>query len=320
MKYLFCIFTVLLFNSCYREIDLDRYREAEGENLLTLNSIINPDSTVSVSATRTFFYTDMHSERAFVPDLDIELHVNSVFAEMMRFNPGTGLYESATRPATGDEIRLQTAYKDATVKAVDVIPKKVTIESITAEQRGPMHIYTGDDYLLTYRITFTDNPDEENFYFLQYDVANWITDASFGVRDFTYEFVFQQLARQVNATLPGWEPYSSNGLPFSDRGIEGRTHTLAVREIQQGDRFLGFQEMNRVFKLYAISKPYYDYLVSIFSSSADDGGIRGGVIDLGVTEPIKVYSNIEGGVGILGSYVVEPVTVDVFTLLGRGAE
>ncbi|MDR2232508.1 MAG: DUF4249 domain-containing protein [Tannerella sp.] len=318
MKYLYFLFFVLLFHSCYSDIDLDRYREAEGENMLTLNSIINPDSTVSVSATRMFFYSDVHNEHIFVPDLDMELYVNSVFAEKMRFNPETGLYESATRPATGDEIRLQTTFMGATVKAVDVIPEKVTIESIAAELQGPIHIYVDDNYVLTYRITFSDRPDDENFYFLQYDDADIIHGA--GERDFTYEFVFQQLARQINATLPGWEPYSSYGLPFSDSGIEGKTYTLTIREIQQGDGFMSFQKMNRIFKLYAISKPYYNYLVSIYSSSSDDGGIHGGVIDLGFAEPIKVYSNIEGGVGILCSYVVEPVVVDVFSLMGKGAK
>ena len=316
MKYLYFLFLVLLFNSCARDIDLDKYREAEGENLLTVNSIINPDSTVSVSATRMFFFSDIHNERTVVPDLDIMLYVNSQFTEKMRFNSETKLYESTTRPAIGDEISLQTTFKDVTVKASDIIPKKVTIELITAERQGPMHIYVDDNYVHTYRITFSDNPDEENFYFLQYDVPEW-NGGDIGERDFTYEFVFQQLARQVNATLPGWEPYSPYGLPFSDRGIEGKTHTLVVREIRQGASYLA---RNRQFKLYAISKPYYNYLVSILCNRSDDGGIHGGVIDIGFAEPIKVYSNIEGGTGILGSYVVEPVTVDIFSLPGMFPE
>ena len=317
MKYLYFIFLALLFHSCYRDIDLDKYREAEGENLLTVNSIINPDSTVSVSATRMYFFSDIHNERTIVPDLNIELYVNSEFREMMRFNAETKLYESASRPAIGDKISLQTTFKDVKVEATDVIPKSVMIESIAAERQGPMSIYTSSDYLFTYRITFSDNPDEENYYFLQYDAVDWRYDVFMGERGFTYEFVFQQLAQQVNGTLPGWEPYSPYGLPFSDRGIEGQTHTLVVREIIQGSGYLPtYTQMNREFKLYAISKSYYNYLVSFLSSRSDDGGIHGGLIDLGISDPIKVYSNIEGGAGILGSYVVVPKIVDIFSFTG----
>lgn len=56
MKYSYFICLVLLLNSCYRDIDLNKYREAEGETLLTVNSIINPDSTVAVSATQMYFF------------------------------------------------------------------------------------------------------------------------------------------------------------------------------------------------------------------------------------------------------------------------
>ena len=40
------------------------------------------------------------------------------------------------------------------------------------------------------------------------------------------------------------------------------------------------------------------------------------MIDIGVEDPINVYSNIEGGVGILGSYVVVSKIVDIFSLTG----
>lgn len=319
MKYVYFIIIALLFNSCYRDIDLNKHREMEGENLLTINSIINPDSTVAVAATRMFFFSDVHNERVVVSDLDIELHINSEFIEKMRFNAQRKLYESVSRPAMGDVVSLQTTFNNTKVQTADIIPESVAIESINAERQGPMHIYSGNDYLLTYRITFSDNPDEENFYFLQYDVVDKRYDVDMGERDFTSEFVFQQLAKQVNGTLPGWEPYSFYGLPFSDRGINGKTHTLAVKEKIQGEfsNLTAQKQMNREFKLYAISKPYYNYLVSLLCNRSDDGGIHGGMIDIGVADPIKVYSNIDGGIGILGSYAVEPKVIDIFSFTGK---
>lgn len=38
----------MLLISCYHEVDMDSYRDEDGENLLTLNSLVTPDSTVQV--------------------------------------------------------------------------------------------------------------------------------------------------------------------------------------------------------------------------------------------------------------------------------
>ncbi|MCH5347672.1 MAG: hypothetical protein J1E63_11205 [Muribaculaceae bacterium] len=58
------------------------------------------------------------------------------------------------------------------------------------------------------------------------------------------------------------------------------------------------------------------YLLSRLYNGNIDGGLHGGMIDLGVTEPIKLYSNIDGGIGILGSYSLDAVELDAIKILG----
>lgn len=41
------------------------------------------------------------------------------------------------------------------------------------------------------------------------------------------------------------------------------------------------------------------------------------MIDMGVTEPMKYYSNIQGGVGILGGYSLDETEVDVIRIIGK---
>lgn len=320
MKHLsyFIIPVALAFlSSCYHEVDLDNYRDEESANLLTLNSIVNPDSTVSASATRTYFFSDKHNSRQTVEGLDMELWLNDEQKAEMRFNPATSLYESSVRPKEGDKVEIRTAFKGKAVTSSGIVPRKVGIESIDVERQGPMTIYYSNDYLFTYRIKFTDAPGEEKYYFLQYDAADRRTDLTMGERDFTYEFVFRQLAKQVNANIPGWTPYSPNGLPFSDRGIDGTTHTLVVKEIVQ-DPAISIQskQMHRKFLLYSISKDYYDYLVSIICNDSGEGGIHSGMIDLGIADPIRIHSNIAGGTGILGCYSLDTKEVDIFATTG----
>lgn len=323
MKPLYILLATLCLASCYDEIDLDDYREEEGKNLLTLNSIVNPDSTVSVVATRTYFFSDIHNSPSYVSDLDMQLEVNGAQREKMIFNKERNLYESTVRPQEGDEVSIRALYNEQEVVCSDKMPRKVPIGSIRVERQGPMHIYWNNDYIFTYRIAFTDVPGTDNYYFLQYDAPATYEDrvdgVTMGERDFTYEFVFQQLADQINATIPGWEPYSPHGLPFSDRGIDGRTHTLVVKEIVQdspGSSLSRRKRMNRKFQLYSISKAYYNYLVSILCNNSDDGGIHGGMIDLGISDPVQIYSNINGGTGILGSYVLDEKVVDILKTVG----
>ena len=307
-----------LLTGCYQDIDLDKYKEQDGEHLLTINSIVNPDSIVAASATRTFFYSDTHGGKDYVKDLKLTLYVNGVEKGLMKYNSLNNLYESSYRPNENDIINLRTEYLGQVVECSDTIPSKVKIESIEIERQGPMHIYFDNDYIITYKITLSDPIGKDNYYFLRYDDVLSGKNLSMGERDYTYEFVFQQLANHINAVVPGWEPYSSSGLPFSDYGIDGTIHTLIVKEIVSSHLPLsGWSEMKRKIKLYSISKSYYLYLISRLYNTTENSGLHGGMIDMGVTEPMKYYSNIQGGVGILGGYSLDETEIDVIQIIGR---
>lgn len=128
------LFVMLMLTSCYHEVTLDNYRGEDGENLLTLNSLINPESSMSVSATRTYFFSDVHNERSYVKDLNLELWLNNAFTEKMIYNSQTNLYESNIKPAIGDLVSLRTTYLNKEVICSDKVPKGVRIESVTVDR------------------------------------------------------------------------------------------------------------------------------------------------------------------------------------------
>lgn len=314
---------LILMSSCYQDIDLNKYRAQNGGDLLTINSIINPDSTIAVAATKTYFFSDVHNERTFVKDLLIDMYINGERKGSLTFNSDTQFYTRDVKPAEHDEVTLKTQYGDSLVNCTDVIPPKVKIEDVTVSRQGPMSIYTDNDYIFIYNITFTDSVDADNYYFLQYDTEKLTQGVHMGERVFSNEYVFQQLARQINANIPGWEPYSPDGLPFSDYGINGQTHTLVVKEIVQGGNGIDltrYKKMIRTFKLYSISKNYYDYLLSLIYNDSTADGLHAGMIDIGVTEPIKYFSNINGGLGIFAAYSLDEVTIDVMSITGVFAQ
>lgn len=311
----------LLLSSCYSEIDLDSEKDSEGRDLLVLNIIANPDSVVRAYATDTYFFSDVHSGHKFILDLNMSLVVNGTSKGEMTFDERKKAYCSDFIPNEGDTLSVSTTYMGQDVSASDIVPRKVAIEALDAERQGPTQYYWSNDYIFTYHITFTDPANERNYYFLKYD--GW-GDGIYGFmeeRNYEYEFVFQQLARQVQTSRPGWKPYSPLGLPFSDDGIDGKTHTLNVKEIVQGGTITYFQYwtcMHRKFWLYSISESYYNYLVSLLVNDTYEESISGGMIDIGLIEPGKVFSNIQGnGVGIMGSYVMDVTEADILDIVGH---
>ncbi len=317
---LLCTIMPVLTTGCYQDIDLNRYKGQNGERLLTINSIVNPDSTIAVAATKTYFFSDIHNSRDYVKDLDIELLINGERRGILTFDEKTNMYKSKITPKVGEVVELNTVYGDSVIKCRDIIPETVGIESVKVSRRGPVAVYTDRDYIFIYEITFSDPVNEDNYYFLHYDTSDFRKGVPMGERDYSYEYVFQQLANRINANIPGWEPYSPYGLPFTDYGIEGKTHTLIVREIVQGANgrdLTKYTQMNRKFKLFSISKDYYQYLLSVLYNSTDSEGLHGGMIDLGISEPIKYFSNINGGVGIFAAYSLDETDVDVMSIVGR---
>ena len=74
--------------------------------------------------------------------------------------------------------------------------------------------------------------------------------------------------------------------------------------------------MQRQFRLYSISKDYYDYLVSIICADTSSEGIPAGMIDIGIAEPSAIHNNIDGGVGIFGAYSMSSIKTDIFKQTG----
>ncbi len=313
------IFVASVMTGCYEEIDLDKYRQEEGADLLTLNTILAGDSTIKVVATKTYFFSDRHSEYSFVPNLAMRMSVNDGEETVMDFDPVSNTYVSDRKAREGDLIRFSTRYNGHEVKAEDTVPHKVTIDSMKVTRQGPVNYYWNNDYIFTYYITFSEPPRQRNFYFLDFD--GW-GDGTYGGMEekvFRYEFVFQQLASGISSSRPGWVPYSPKGLPFSDDGIDGTSHTLVLREIVQGnimDYFQYWTVMHRKFWLYSISESYYRYLVSILCNDTYDDSFSGGMVNIGLVEPNAIFSNIIGGVGICGAYALDVKEMEVLETVG----
>ena len=116
--------------------------------------------------------------------------------------------------------------------------------------------------------------------------------------------------------------YGYDGKVFSDELINGQEYTLHLRDEYYYEPYygsyplkvvpdsIGIEDLNEEdflpippkhlrVHLYAISAEYYRYLKVLQDKDTDS--VSNLLIDGGLAEPIRVFSNIDGGVGILGS-------------------
>lgn len=105
---------------------------------------------------------------------------------------------------------------------------------------------------------------------------------------------------------------------FSDEKIEGRQYTFTVKE-SLDEMYVNMQEeegedkYKRRILLYSLSESYYRYLVAL--EKIYGGSVSGSLSDIGLAEPVKVYSNVCGGVGILGACQRAEKIVDIRNLI-----
>ena len=279
MKHL--LYTLLLgvfLTSCYRKIDLDEYRTTPK---MVINSVVSPDTVVMASITRTWFYPD---KKPYVnlPHAHVELYINNQYIETMQWKtlnnprnpdqPDT-LFLSNTIPAEGDRIKIVASTPEyGTVTAEDIIPKKVPIKNAT----------------------FDEFPEKNNYYLAK---ITQIKTGYYGYYETKIDYI-DPVFKEQDAILD--ESMAFNGLEkrggalFTDQSINGQTYTLQIKETTAE---LDETEQ-RIISIYSLSESYFLYLLSLQKIAGST--LEGGLGNIGLAEPLRVYSNVEGGTGILG--------------------
>lgn len=304
MKHL--LYTLLLgvfLTSCYRKIDLDEYRTTPK---IVINSVVSPDTVVMASITRTWFYPD---KKPYVnlPHAHVELYINNQYIETMQWKtlnnprnpdqPDT-LFLSNTIPAEGDRIKIVASTPEyGTVTAEDIIPKKVPIKNASHTIKKGNGVYQGtisDYFEIYYEVTFDEFPEKNNYYLAK---ITQIKTGYYGYYETEIDYI-DPVFKEQDAILD--ESMAFNGLEkrggalFTDQSINGQTYTLQIKETTAE---LDETEQ-RIISIYSLSESYFLYLLSLQKIAGST--LEGGLGNIGPAEPLRVYSNVEGGTGILG--------------------
>ncbi len=318
MKHL--LYTLLLgvfLTSCYRKIDLDEYRTTPK---MVINSVVSPDTVVMASITRTWFYPD---KKPYVnlPHTHVELYINNQYIETMQWKtlnnprnpdqPDT-LFLSNTIPAEGDRIKIVASTPEyGTVTAEDIIPKKVPIKNASHTIKKGNGVYQGtisDYFEIYYEVTFDEFPEKNNYYLAK---ITQIKTGYYGYYETEIDYI-DPVFKEQDAILD--ESMAFNGLEkrggalFTDQSINGQTYTLQIKETTAE---LDETEQ-RIISIYSLSESYFLYLLSLQKIAGST--LEGGLGNIGLAEPLWVYSNVEGGTGILGGNQHSETTITLNNL------
>ena len=316
------IAALMLFagSACESEI---KFKGSEVEPKIVIYSLLNPDSLVTVTIAESHAVFETRYEPRQITDASVRLYRDGELIETLTYAPVTTLpdYYPADRfsryvslshkPAHGSTYRievdvdgLESAWGETSLP--DPVPViSVDTGSVILEQ------YSGE---VKIKVKFRDPADTDNHYRL---TARALTgtylgnlnepyDPSFPVTVYNSDIGFGALSEPLIAPQQEDDLFGmylrNDFYLFMDELIDGKEYSLTLGYNYTGPPALDYYEfIHAYFTLHAITRDLYLYLQS-YSAQRQ-------TIDNFLAEPVPVYTNITGGLGVVGAETVSTRTL-----------
>jgi hypothetical protein len=272
---------ILSLSACEKEI---AFNGNETEPQLTLNGLLTPASAIAIQLTESHFFLSNAAEFKNIQNATVELWKDDEPIEVIP-ETANGYYTASYRPAIGDKLRITASAPglNPVECATEILPAPL-IRSVEAT---PL---TGESSEYNLHVRLQDPAETTDYYridlyFLIYDEKNglWYKSATFySLNDRVFD----------STSSPSFGERSNVFSIFSDELFNGKEYQL---ELQVSDLYPDERKSLNV-EIQHITKDYYLHLKSRSTARTDgDGGQL-------FTEPVQIYGNIRGGLGLLGSY------------------
>lgn len=307
---------MFLFSSCENTIE---FKGKVTEPMLVVNSFVTPDSTVKVNLSQSKFFLDNeNSGFEFIDNAEVYVWKNGIETEQLSAI-GNGYYTGNFKPEIGDHICIRAS--NPTFSEVNCETEIVDPVAIISADTTNYNFYHSGYYMDGYithmytqesvdlSVRFKDAADITNYYRISAFVRNHYADGSY-VDVYPNIYSDDLVFGSTEIELGGEESYFEE---FSDKLFNGQEYKLKflielncyfVDDINgedyqyyQNHPLLIPQYRELCIDLQSLSKSYYLYLSSRskYESASDIG------MEL-FSEPVQIFSNVNGGIGILGAY------------------
>ena len=317
---------LLALSACVEEINLDELRP---DPTLVVNCVAVTGEPLKVYVSRTWFVTESRPDMP-LDEVEVDLYVNDRPKEGLTLHEDDlfntpDYFVSDYLPAAGDRICVEVSHPElGEASAETEMPERAWF--VDADVRL---VDMDNSQSAIYEVTFRNDASRSDYYLLGLDEGIPVFDAV--AKRYTGEYDWTSLSFDY-ATDPviagsftaldylfGADGlWASGGVVFSDELIDGEEYTLRLRQDYYHDtgypikvvpdsvRFSEVPEEDYTpipprhlrVHLYTLSADYYNYLKATQEESSSS--VMGGLVDVGLAEAVRVYSNIEGGIGILG--------------------
>jgi len=316
--YIFIILIAAILTSCETTID---FNGKDTNPLLVVNSIISPDSAIKVHVSESRFFLEDDSKFVNLNNATVKLLINNVEYEQLK-PVQNGYYLGTYVPKPGDKLKIiaySSKYEEVSatteiipanpVLSVDtstVILEKTALLSYNYNQTTPDTIGFTINNQFKINVNFNDPANVQNFYKITLKMKVWLSDGTTQIGKYYFnsdDVVFGSTSESGIFDNTGGNYYHV----FSDDLFDGKSYSLKLSSnfysylyfnntpSKSGNLFepLTITKNELIVELQSISKSYYLYLKTRDASNT--------FVDF-FSEPIQIFSNIQGGIGIFGSY------------------
>lgn len=316
MKRIIPVFaTTLLLMSCYQEIDIEKYRE---KPKIVMQGFVS-DEGIKATLSKSWFVKDGRPADCGLDNANVMLFVDGKNEGTVP-RSGKGTYELKRKFNPGNNIRIEVSDKGMDGISSEVtVPQPPVIENSECTFENNSENGTGR---FSFRLKFHDDPHTEDYYAICLEYMELTADEEFNL--FSKRLLDMDIKDEplLKPEIGIFEDWISDGTPeydgfyiFNDRKINGQSYTLNLSAyiymyLQEKQLKIIQTEEGRVpqdatcrlsIKLMKISEGYYRYCDSMSKDAIDEFG------SIGLAEPVKIYSNIAGGIGILGAYTAASI-------------
>ncbi len=295
---LFLPLVLLLIFSCTKQVD---YLLEGAESVPVIQSIMLPDSVVTVYVSQS--NSTFNNKYSYVADAKVLLYCNDVLVDTLQFNL-QDKYCSNVYPEAGKKYKVAVQMPNGNeVWGETTIPSKP--DSCYPLFTSNVLVYEGDTYG-DLELIIKDSPLVSNYYeLLVFDTAHFSNIYS------DYWEIYEIDPVVLNEGDWGYNPYS---IYFSDELFRGKKYGFKCT-IRSGVHTSGTIEHDQLIDKAAtylknISYSYYKYRKS-YTRHISNAGIQsdGVLILLYIGDPVDMYSNVNGGLGVIASYngIVEKI-------------
>jgi len=263
----------------------------EHQNLLVINSVLNPDSVIQVSVAQS---ADLLQKpiNPFIETARVELYQSDQLIANLSHTTN-GLYQTAgMTPEIGQTYSIRVSADGfQPVFATTEIPKTVVIDSMKIKSRVDPNRWRNQVDLT---ISFFDPADQENFYQLllyefhqRTDGTGWTWTQNFWTRDAV-------LQDRNNFEDETWH---RNYALFDDSLFNGQAYHLKISARKASEAYTA----TFVVVLLSAAESYHRYFKTLVRQADTDGNP--------FAEPVQIFSNIEQGVGVFTAVSASKITI-----------